>query len=69
MLKTVHLFKIGVKWYIETDYYILIIFKIFKVMEQKKNYMKPEYEEVKMNAKLSLMAGSGCECDNTDIGL
>lgn len=38
-------------------------------MEQKKNYMKPEYEEVKMNAKLSLMAGSGCECDNTDIGL
>jgi hypothetical protein len=30
-------------------------------MEQKKNYKKPEYEEVKMNAKTSLLAGSGDE--------
>lgn len=27
-------------------------------MEQKKNYKKPEFEEVEMNAKVTLLAGS-----------
>ena len=32
-------------------------------METKKNYKKPEFEEMVLNANMSLMAGSDCTCD------
>ena len=32
-------------------------------METKKNYRKPEYDEVVLNANMSLMSGSTCTCD------
>ena len=30
-------------------------------MEQKKNYMKPEFEEVVLSAKTTLLSGSDCD--------
>ena len=34
-------------------------------METKKNYKKPEYEEVEMISKVTLLAGSGCVSGDT----
>ena len=35
-------------------------------METKKNYKKPEYEEVEMISKVTLLAGSGCAGGTSD---